>query len=153
MANQVASIASDFQRRRTGHAPESVAVVLSEDTLVITLHEALTPAEQAMARSPEGAARVQDFHRQLFADSQAEMCLEIKRITGRHVREAVVEIETATGAIVHAFATGAMVQVFLLAPATPSTPTERSETVVAADRAADDGMPPKVDGSVPTSGN
>ena len=39
---------------------------------------------------------------------------EIKRIRGREVREAVVEVETATGAIVHVFSTGAMVQVYLL---------------------------------------
>jgi len=30
------------------------------------------------------------------------------------VREAAAEVETSTGAVVHAFTTGAMVQVFLL---------------------------------------
>ena len=47
----------------------SVTVVLSEDTLVITLHGALSPAEKALAQSPAGAAQVQEFHRQLFANS------------------------------------------------------------------------------------
>lgn len=89
-------------------------MVLSEDMLVVTLHEALTPAEQALAKSPAGAAQVQEFHRQLFANSTDEMHREIARITGRHVREAAAEIETATGSVVHAFTTGAMVQVFLL---------------------------------------
>jgi hypothetical protein len=47
---------------------------------------------------------------------------EIKRITGREVCEATAEIETETGTVVHAFATGAMVQVFLLTPeAVPPT--------------------------------
>lgn len=41
----------------------------------------------------------------------------IKRITGRQVREAAAEVETATGTVVHAFTTGAMVQVFLLSGA------------------------------------
>jgi len=42
---QVAQAASDFQKELTGHAPRSVTVVLSEDTVVITLHGALAPAE------------------------------------------------------------------------------------------------------------
>ena len=92
-----------------------MTVVLSEDTLVVTLHDALTPAEKALAKSPAGAAQVQEFHRQLFANSTDEMRQEIKRITGREVREAAAEVETATGTVVHAFTTGAMVQVFLLA--------------------------------------
>ncbi len=40
---------------------------------------------------------------------------EIRRITGVAVREAAAEVEPAAGAVVHAFTTGAMVQVFLLA--------------------------------------
>ena len=37
------------------------------------------------------------------------------QITGRQVQQAAAEVEPATGAVVHAFTTGAMVQVFLLA--------------------------------------
>jgi hypothetical protein len=40
---------------------------------------------------------------------------EIKRITGVAVGETAVEMETTSGAIVHAFTTGTMVQVFRLA--------------------------------------
>ncbi len=69
MAKQIAQAARAFQQERTGHAPKAVTVVLSEDTLVITLHEALSPAEKALARSETGAAQVQEFHRQLFSDS------------------------------------------------------------------------------------
>jgi uncharacterized protein YbcI len=46
-----------------------VTVVLSDDTLVVTLHEALSPAEKALACTPEGAVQVQEFHRQLFKSS------------------------------------------------------------------------------------
>lgn len=115
IAQQLAQVARAFQHQRTGHAPTAVTVVLSEDTLVVTLHEALTPAEKALARSPVGAAQVQEFHRQLFSNSSDELRQEIRRITGREVREAAAEVETATGTVVHAFTTGAMVQVFLLA--------------------------------------
>jgi uncharacterized protein YbcI len=59
MAEQIAQAAVAFEKRRTGHAPHSVTVVLSENTLVITLHGALSPAEKALAKSPTGAAQVQ----------------------------------------------------------------------------------------------
>jgi uncharacterized protein YbcI len=115
MAQQVAQAAIASQQQRAGHLPKAVTVVLSEDTLVVTLHGALTPAEEALARSPEGAAQVQEFHRQLFADSSDLLRQEIKRITGVEVREAAAEVETMTGTVVHAFTSGTMVQVFQLA--------------------------------------
>ena len=115
MAEQVAQAVSAFQERRTGYPPKAVTVVLSEDTLVVTLHEALSPAEKAMARTPEGAIQVQEFHRQLFKSSADLLRQEIKRITGIAVGEAAAEVETTTGTVVHAFTTGTMVQVFQLA--------------------------------------
>jgi uncharacterized protein YbcI len=115
MAQQVAQAISVFQEQRTGYPPKAVTVVLSEDTLVVTLHEALSPAEKALSRIPEGAVQVQEFHRQLFKSSVDLLREEIKRITGIAVGEAAAEVETTTGAIVHAFTTGTMVQVFQLA--------------------------------------
>ncbi len=116
MARQIAQAAIAFEQRRTGnYVPKSVTVVLSEGTLVITLHDALSPAERALARSPSGAAQMQEFHRQLFASSSDSLRQEISRITGMEVREATAEIEPASGAVVQAFTTGTVVQVFLLA--------------------------------------
>jgi len=116
MAQQIAQAAIAFEQRRTGsHVPKSVSVVLSDSTLVITLHEALSPAERALAKSPAGAAQMQAFHRQLFASSSDSLRQEIKRITGMEVREATAEVEPEAGAVVQAFTTGTVVQVFLLA--------------------------------------
>lgn len=117
IAQELAHVAGVLQQQRTGLAPKAVTAILSEDTLVVTMHDALTPAEKALSRTPEGAAQVQEFHRQLFSSSCESMRQEIKRITGREVCEATAEIETETGTVVHAFTTGAMVQVFLLTPA------------------------------------
>ena len=119
MAQQVAEAVMDFQQKTTGHAPKAITVVLSQDTLVVTLHEALSPAEKDMAKSPAGAAKVQEFHRLLFSNSSQSLREEIQRITGVEVREAVAEIEPATGAVVQAFTSSAMVQVFRLAQSVP----------------------------------
>lgn len=115
MARQIAEAASASQQQRTGHSPHSVTVALGEDTLVITLHGALSPVERVLAQSAAGAAQVQEFHRRLFASSSDALRQEIKRITGVAVREAAAEVEPATGAVVHVFTTGSMVQVFHLA--------------------------------------
>lgn len=122
LAKQIAQAAIAFEQRRTGnHVPKSVTVVLSEGTLVITLHDALSPAERVLAKSPAGAAQMQEYHRQLFANSSDSLRQEIKRITGMDVREATAEIEPASGAVVQAFTTGTVVQVFQL---NGSAPTE-----------------------------
>jgi uncharacterized protein YbcI len=121
MAQQIARAAVAFERRRTGnHVPKSVTVVLSEGTLVITLHDALSPAERAMSQTPAGAAQVQEFHRQLFSSSSDSLRQEIRRITGMDVRGATAEIEPTSGAVVQAFTTGTVVQVFQLAGTVPT---------------------------------
>ena len=120
MAQQIAEAAIAFEQKRTGHAPRSVAVVLSDNTLMITLHGALSPAERALAQSPAGASQVQEFHRQLFMNSADALRQEIKRITGVEVRESAAEVEPTTGTIVQAFTTGTVVQLFLLAQDVPT---------------------------------
>ena len=119
IAEQIAEAAGRFHRQCTGHTPQSVTVVFGRDTLVITLHGALSPAEKVLAQSAAGAAQVQEFHRRLFASSSAALHHEIKRICGREVREAAAEVEPATGTVVHAFTTGATVQVFNFAEHRP----------------------------------
>lgn len=114
MAEQIAQVAIAHQKKQTGHAPATVKVLLSADTLVITLHDALTRAEKALAKTPEGARQVQEFHRQLFLSSAQPLRDEIKRITGRDVQEAAAEVEPTSGTVIHAFTTGNVVQVHTL---------------------------------------
>jgi uncharacterized protein YbcI len=115
MAEQVAHTVREFQQQRTGHSPKSVTVVFSEETLVITLHEALSPAEKALSQTAAGAAQVREFHRELFQNSVGPLRVEIERITGVAVRDATSEVETTSGAVMQVFTSGNMVQVFQLA--------------------------------------
>ena len=104
-----------------------MTVILSGDTLVITLRGTLSPAETALAKSPAGAAEMQELQRHLFANSGALLQQEIKRITGAAVREARMDMETVTGAVMQVFATGTVVQVFLLAYKVPENSWTGSE--------------------------
>jgi uncharacterized protein YbcI len=119
MARQIAQAVVEFERKVRGHAPESVTVLHGEDTLVITQHGALTPAEKTLAQTPEGAAQMQEFHRRLFEASSESLRQEINKITGVEVRDAAAEVESASGAVLKVFATGTVVQVFLLAGRLP----------------------------------
>ena len=119
MAQRIAEAVTTFQQQTTGHSPKAITVVMSQDTLVVTLHEALSPAERDMAKNPTGAAQVQEFHRQLFFNSSKSLREEIKRITGVDVCEAVAEVEPTTGAVMQAFTGSAMVQVFRLTHSVP----------------------------------
>ena len=110
-AQQIAHVARAFVQQMTGRLPSSVTVVLSEDTLVITLHGTLSPAETALAKSREGATQLRELHRQLFTTASGPLREEIRRITGVEVREATAEVETSTGTAV---------QVFSLAHALPA---------------------------------
>ena len=110
-AHRIAQAARAFEQQTTGRLPSSVTVVLSEDTLVITLRGTLSPAETAVAESREGAAQLREFHRQLFTTASGPLRQEIRRITGVEVREATAETETSTGTAV---------QVFSLAHAVPA---------------------------------
>ncbi len=139
VAEQLAQAASAFEERLTGRAPKSVTVVLSDTTLVITLHGALSPAEEALAKTPEGANQVQQFHRELFTNSFDTLREEIKRITGVEVREATAEVEGTTGTVVKAFTTGTVVQVFLLANSLPTDTWSGDGSVVNYERGPVDG--------------
>lgn len=121
IAEQIALAATASQRQRTGRDPKSVNVVVSGDTLVITLQGALSPAEHLLAQRPEGAAKVAEFHRELFKSASDSLRAEIERITKVEVRESDAAVEPTKGSVVQVFATGTMVQVFLL---TRPLPTE-----------------------------
>jgi uncharacterized protein YbcI len=114
MAQQIARATVTFEQQRTGRAPRSVAVVVGEGTVVVTLDGALSPAEMALSRTADGAARVQELHRRLFLAAAGSLRDEIGRITGAEVREAAAELGSGSGAVLQVFPSGKSVQVFLL---------------------------------------
>jgi uncharacterized protein YbcI len=116
LSDDLTRIALSMQAERTGHAPRAVNVVANDNTIVFTFQEALTPAEKILAQTESGAAKVEQYHRALFAVSCSELRKEIARLTGRRVREAAVVLEPATGALVHAFTSGTIVHIFELEP-------------------------------------
>ncbi len=100
-----------------GRKPTSVLVLIGGDTLVITMHGVLTPAEIVLAEIPAGASQLQEFHQELFQFSSDPLRREIKRITGLELCEVAKGKATVA---VQVFSVGAVVQVFLLAGRLPT---------------------------------
>ncbi len=111
-ARRIAQAVRVFEQKTRGRLPSSVTVVLSEDTLVVTLRGTLSPAETALGQSSEGSAQIRELQRQLFATTSEPLCRKISRITGTEVSEATTEVDTSTGTVV---------QVFSLAHAVPAS--------------------------------
>ncbi len=61
MTQQIGQSAIAFEEQRLGRKPTSVTVLLGGDTLVITMHGVLSPAEKILAASPEGAAKLESL--------------------------------------------------------------------------------------------
>lgn len=120
MSERISDAAGVLEQKRTGLMPTSVTAVQHDGTLVITLHGALSPAEKALALTPSGALQVKEFHRELFASNSLALRAAITRITGVEVGQATAEVESGTGAVVAVFATGTVVQVFLLKSSIPA---------------------------------
>jgi uncharacterized protein YbcI len=105
IGQKIARAAQAFEKRRTKQGRNWVAVFLNEKTIVIALHGDLTAAEKARAQSFAGAAQVQEFHRQLFANTSGGLRQQIQSITGMEVCDTWAEIEPATGSVVQFFTT------------------------------------------------
>jgi len=120
MAQQIARAASAFERERTGHVPRSVTVVLSDTTLVVTLHGALSPAEQALARSPAGAAQIQEFHKRCLAIPASRYGRRSSASPGWRCARRPRRSRRRPEPSCKCFTTGTVVQVFLLARDVPA---------------------------------
>jgi hypothetical protein len=114
MAEQIAQAATTFQQQRTGHRAEIGERGARRRHAGGHAARRIVAGRAGDGTSPEGAAKVQEFHRQLFLNASDTLRQEIKRITGMEVREATAEVEPKTGAVVQVFTSGTMVQVFLL---------------------------------------
>ena len=108
-AKQLADVVRQFETHRTGRAPDSVTAVLSGNSLIITMREALSSTEQEAAKTPVGAAEVREAHRQHFLVTDRSLRQQVETITGVAVLEATSEVATLTGTVVLVFLLAATV--------------------------------------------
>ena len=95
-AQLIAQAASDFEREQTGRTLTAMTVALGGKRLTVTLSGVLSPAEQALARSPAGVALLQRFHGALFASACEPLRQEVARLAGVEVRAVWAEVQAAS---------------------------------------------------------
>ena len=88
-ARQVAETTITFEQQQTGHVPQSVTMILSDEMLAIALHAVLTPVEEAQVESPlkrspgaEVSRTSIHEHRGLTAAGQPTAWCETVPVTG-----------------------------------------------------------------------
>lgn len=118
MARRVARAACDFDQRLTGRVAQFVTAVLTDDTLVVSIHGVLSPSEHRRAASRSGAAEVREQHCRQLADSLGALRQHIKQAIGLDVCGATAEIEGASGLLVKTFTTSTGVALYLAAQVT-----------------------------------
>ena len=76
---QIAAAITQFEREHLGRGPQEVRAWIIQDLIMIRLKRVLTPAEEKLARDPEGRRLVKEMRRQLIEGSRSlldEMVLD-----------------------------------------------------------------------------
>ena len=90
--NSCNSIAAQVKREFTGRykevfgkGPDSTAVDITGDVIVIKLQGFLTPLERAMNKLPDGAEKVEEMREALYRSFVPELGELLKRRTGKSI--------------------------------------------------------------------
>ena len=77
---KVTAAITQFEREHLGRGPQEVRTWIIQDLILIRLKGVLTPAEEKLARDPEGHRLVEEVRRQLIEGSRSmldEMILDL----------------------------------------------------------------------------
>lgn len=103
LAQQIAQVAVAVEQNRTGQKPRSVAVVLCDDRLTITLRSNSSAATEIRGGNATRAAQETAVDRPLPNECVPLLRREIERIIGVRIREAAEEGGTTSGAAMRVF--------------------------------------------------
>jgi len=94
---QIATSITRFEREHLGRGPAEVRAWVIQDLILVRLKQVLTPAEEKLARDPEGYRLVKEVRRQLIEGSRSILDEMIQRLTGVQVASLHSDISVKTG--------------------------------------------------------
>ena len=94
---QIAAAITQFEREHLGRGPQEVRAWIIQDLILIRLKRVLTPAEEKLARGPEGRRLVKEIRRQLIKDSRALLDQMVLQLVGIEVVSLHSDISVITG--------------------------------------------------------
>ncbi|HAL45800.1 MAG: hypothetical protein A2Y12_14380 [Planctomycetes bacterium GWF2_42_9] len=89
-----------FEKEYMGRGPEETKTYIIDDMLIVRLKRVLTPAEQQLAKSTEGAtgrALVKQIRAELIEKAMPLLNAVIAEITGKKIISLHTDISTVTG--------------------------------------------------------
>jgi uncharacterized protein YbcI len=94
---------TQFEREHLGRGPQEVQAWVIEDLILVRLKRVLTPAEEKLARDPEGQRLVKEMRKQLIEGSRAVLDKMIVDLTGVPAISLHSDISVKTGERIFVF--------------------------------------------------
>jgi len=94
---QLAAAITQFEREHLGRGPQEVRAWIIQDLILVRLKRVLTPAEEKLAREPEGRRLVKEMRRQLIEGSRALLDAMVLDLVGIEVISLHSDISVRTG--------------------------------------------------------
>ena len=82
---EIATAITQFDREHLGRGPHLVRAWIIQDMILLRLQGVLTPAEEKLARDPEGHRLIKEVRKQLIEGSRQMLDVMIRSITGVQV--------------------------------------------------------------------
>ena len=101
---QIAAAITQFEREHLGRGPQQVRAWIIQDLILVRLKRVLTPAEEKLARDPEGRRLVKEIRRQLIEGSRSLLDEMVLDIVGIEVVSLHSDISVRTGERIIVFA-------------------------------------------------
>ena len=94
---QIATAVTRFEREHLGRGPQEVRAWIIQDLVLVRLKGVLTPAEEELARDPDGHRLIKEVRRQLLEGSRSILDEMIQQVTGIQVVTLHSDISIKTG--------------------------------------------------------
>jgi uncharacterized protein YbcI len=94
---QIAAAITRFEREHLGRGPQEVRAWIIHDMILVRLKRVLTPAEEKLARDPEGRRLVKEIRRQLIEGSRSLLDEMVLELVGTEVVSLHSDISVRTG--------------------------------------------------------
>ena len=101
---KIAAAITQFEREHLGRGPQEVRAWIIQDLILIRLKRVLTPAEEKLARDPEGHRLVKEVRMQLIEGSRSILDEMVLDLTGVQVVSLHSDISVQTGERIFVFA-------------------------------------------------
>lgn len=97
MEAQISVAMINFEKEYMGRGPKEIKTYIIKDMIFIRLKGVLTPAEEQLAKTDEGANLIKKVRVQLLESAKVLLNSIIKEITGYNVISLHTDISTKTG--------------------------------------------------------